>query len=606
MKVAKYITPLLLCCFLISNLAVSADRATERRVPKLIQQLGARGYQQRKFAEAELRELGHVAIDDLLEAQYNESPEISLAAQQLLSQLEIIWTRPDERPIISEIVSDFGFKPDDDKRSLTTWLSKLEDGNGFAALARIARYEQSDLIAKQAAIDLMKAMDVDSATQRAALANAAVSSLKGCDRNSAQWIRAWHALIETPEAKSLATLRELADHERTKVSETRTSGSLAGDLYQLVANRAIALDDQETFRAATATMVTLFAEDDYRLVTTANWLLDHERNDLFEELIWDRFEEARNRLPQLMYCAAESKLESDPKLAEELAQRAYDLEPTDANVAIADNSKRFFLRRSAAFGLEERGLTEWAVREYRRLIASEENWRTDYYRDQAVTVLAELLHDRGRHLEAADTIAAFIGEDKAVEDPFPQSRSTDASSKKSRMHYFRSVHFRKLGDREKQVEHLKKAVEADSTDADVLIAMHRLPRADADWKEQTNDHIQDAIGIFEARLRRQRRSGEIENRLDVAMNLNQIAWLVSNTGRVHNSDRLTKAVQQSRRSLELRPQSAGHLDTLGRAYFTTGDRDNAIKYQRRAAKLEPHTRQIRRQLEEFEGLREAE
>ena len=76
---------------------------------------------------------------------------------------------------------------------------------------------------------------------------------------------------------------------------------------------------------------------------------------------------------------------------------------------------------------------------------------------------------------------------------------------------------------------------------------------------------------------------------------NQLSWLIGNT----EGDQ-EQAVQQSRRSLELRPHSAGSLDTLGRCYFAVGDQENAIKYQRRAHRREPHSQQIRRQLEEFE------
>ena len=43
-----------------------------------------------------------------------------------------------------------------------------------------------------------------------------------------------------------------------------------------------------------------------------------------------------------------------------------------------------------------------------------------------------------------------------------------------------------------------------------------------------------------------------------------------------------------------------YLDTLGRAYYRKGDYENAVKYQRRAAKTMPHEGQIVRQLKLFE------
>ena len=52
--------------------------------------------------------------------------------------------------------------------------------------------------------------------------------------------------------------------------------------------------------------------------------------------------------------------------------------------------------------------------------------------------------------------------------------------------------------------------------------------------------------------------------------------------------------------LELRPETAGYLDTLGRCYYAKGDYKSAVLHQSRAAELDPHSVQIRRQLEFFQ------
>ena len=52
-------------------------------------------------------------------------------------------------------------------------------------------------------------------------------------------------------------------------------------------------------------------------------------------------------------------------------------------------------------------------------------------------------------------------------------------------------------------------------------------------------------------------------------------------------------------SLELKPDNAGYYDTLAHVYAAKGDLKSAIKYETKAAELEPHTEAIRRQLEEF-------
>jgi Flp pilus assembly protein TadD len=76
---------------------------------------------------------------------------------------------------------------------------------------------------------------------------------------------------------------------------------------------------------------------------------------------------------------------------------------------------------------------------------------------------------------------------------------------------------------------------------------------------------------------------------------NQWAWLIANT----EGDQ-AKAVEFSRRSLELSPDEPSYLDTLGRCYFAVGDLENAVKNQRRAVELAPHFHVMKRQLKQFE------
>jgi Flp pilus assembly protein TadD len=73
-----------------------------------------------------------------------------------------------------------------------------------------------------------------------------------------------------------------------------------------------------------------------------------------------------------------------------------------------------------------------------------------------------------------------------------------------------------------------------------------------------------------------------------------LAWLVGNT-----EGDLDEALRASHRSLELAPETSGYLDTLGRCYFARGDCEKAVKYQSRAVDLDPHSGQIRRQLDFF-------
>ena len=85
------------------------------------------------------------------------------------------------------------------------------------------------------------------------------------------------------------------------------------------------------------------------------------------------------------------------------------------------------------------------------------------------------------------------------------------------------------------------------------------------------------------------------------MELNQFAWLVGNTLGEKNLQLAEEAIRNSHRSLEIKPDAAGYLDTLGRCYYAKGDLEKAVRFQQEAAQLDPHSGLIREQLELFEA-----
>ncbi|MEC8338631.1 MAG: tetratricopeptide repeat protein, partial [Planctomycetota bacterium] len=142
---------------------------------------------------------------------------------------------------------------------------------------------------------------------------------------------------------------------------------------------------------------------------------------------------------------------------------------------------------------------------------------------------------------------------------------------------------------------LLKAVEEDPSDADVLIAIYRLPNQTVEENSKTIDRIETAIDSFREQIRKTPNS---------AMALNQFAWLVGNTLGEENIQLAEEAIRNSHRSLEIKPGAAGYLDTLGRCYYAKGDLEKAVRFQREAAQLDPHSGLIREQLELFEAAKE--
>ena len=148
-----------------------------------------------------------------------------------------------------------------------------------------------------------------------------------------------------------------------------------------------------------------------------------------------------------------------------------------------------------------------------------------------------------------------------------QQRSSAAVE--SRMHYFFALHSAAQGNRDKQIEHLRKGIESDPSDADVLIAMFRLAEPDQEWRKTTSQAIRSVAGLFHQQVAEAR---EVLNRLERTNDnsqkiaayrqglrrCNQFAWLIGNT-----EGDFQEALRCSQESLRLIPDYATFLDTLG-------------------------------------------
>ncbi len=97
---------------------------------------------------------------------------------------------------------------------------------------------------------------------------------------------------------------------------------------------------------------------------------------------------------------------------------------------------------------------------------------------------------------------------------------------------------------------------------------------------------------------------DIDDSPDDPTPYNQVAWIVANT-----EGDVDEAVRFSHKSVDLARATAtgpteikrigGLLDTLGHCYYAKKDYAAAVKYQSEAAKLDPHTKTIARQLAVF-------
>lgn len=325
------------------------------------------------------------------------------------------------------------------------------------------------------------------------------------------------------------------------------------------------------------------------LAEMVGWLMDREYWAAIQRLT-ERHASDFEKSAILQYRRAESlRKKGEGDNAEKIALRAATL--------VQDTATS---HQELAIDLRDRGLYDWAAREFRAAIAVEEIADLDNIR--ARYLLGEMLWDIQRPLDAAKVWQEFV--DKLDNDPQARARFAERRQFfRSRMHYFYAQDHASRQEWDKVREQLDIGIRHDPTDADVLIAMFRFPQADDAWRQKTNSLVADASTQFLDLVRKweQIAAQQLapEQQQEVASSMatacNQYAWLVGNT----RGD-FDEAIRLSHRSVELMPKTASYLDTLAHCYFAKRDYANAVRYQSVAAKREPHTMQIQRQLAVFQ------
>jgi tetratricopeptide (TPR) repeat protein len=492
---------------------------------------------------------------------------------------------------VRALLRDYGQQRDELRVARLESLAKLPNSEGVGALCRIARFDRSPLVSRQAALAIIRPDERSS--QRPPLDAEVVGQELGTSTRAAStWLRQYLVQLRDPAA-AVTSWQQLVDEETKQLEANAddTSTEIVLGLLWNLADLHRELDHQQDLVATVDRMMELdsvAAED--MAVQLLSWLTEHESWKALDEFLAKHQPRLQQSKRPLYYAALARAKQGQRELGEELAQKAADLDPQAA-------LESFIVAKD----LEEHSQFDWAVREYRRTIDKEPV--SSHSAILARVYLANLLHDYEKHEQAADVldplVKAVLGEGrvgqlykKLYEYYSGRLSMPETDSLAARLHYFRACQHRDHQDWQRMREELELAIRFDPNDADVVIAMYRFPEADEKWREATRRRI--------ANLSRQFKQEIDENPSDPTP-YNQWAWLISNT-----EGDYSQAVAYSHRSLELIPDGAGEsagasfLDTLGRCYYAAGDYENAVKYQRQAVEKVDYMQVMQRQLALFE------
>ncbi|WP_218934140.1 hypothetical protein [Rosistilla ulvae] len=583
------------------------DLQLREQVDRLIDQLGDPSYAKRIRARGELQRMGLLAFDALHAAQMNDDSEIAMAARYLVESLQVSWSTEDDSTDVRQILSEYGSQSEVERKSRMDRLAALPDREGLAALCRLVRFETKLRLSRSAALLIMQ--QPIAATVEGRRRNSAVieESLGSNAREAAKWLNLYARDLAGGEYDGPAWRAFIsAERDRVASQTTRSSDDLAVlELYRICAVRAAEFGlESESLDLATESL-ELVESRKQPLRDAVEWALDHKMWTIVLQLLRRDPSDFKNDA-WLSYAVAQALAETDnEKEGERWVAQALELAPLaplneDGSSPMTADARQQATQRHLLVAMElvGRGRFDWAQREYRYVIdrcpidtssSADARWK-----------LAMIQSEFEQHRDAAETLQPTV-ERMKIDRDFRRIVERELiysfDDFEARMHYNAALGHLQAEQPEEAAEALKAAIAADPLDGDILIAMYRYP-GDEQWKRDTNRAMRTALTEFERMIRDEERQivgiNQLQRKRIISHYCNQYAWLAANT----NGD-LKRALAYSRRSLELTPKLASLTDTLSHCYYALGDYDAAVRTQREAVALEPHSPPIRRQLEFF-------
>lgn len=607
-----------LCCWLGSgdSALFAADSAPQTKpdVATLIEQLGADSYVTRSRAKQALQRVGLEAFDQLHQAQFHPDSEIAMSARFLISSLLVSWSKESDPPEVRDTLLEYGACSESERSSRIDRLAEFPNRNGLPALVRVACYERSLRLGRRAALALMQQPMQKDAELRELNSERILEILGDNDRQASEWLRAYAADLASGEYSS-DRWRELISQQRLAIDTAATqqaSRASVLDLVRVCATRAaFAGKTDEAIRLA-GEHIDLIPPSTRSLVEACSWAIDNGLHPFVLELRGEH-ERMFNQQPILLYGAAEAlKMASQEEESDRLAIKASQINPLPSNAEekaamqpkqLEETAKA---HREIGNKLAERGLFHWAEREFRLIIDS-----LDLDSQPAAWAradLAQMLGELRQHRKVVDVLRPLIDR---LEKDAQLKRQLIAMTMFSYAQILSSADFHEAlamieegnaDDANEIKAKLVRAFQVYPTNVDILISMYRL-EGDQEWREFVLRTLQQTIRQVEKSIQdlrdESRRFGKQDD-IILGYQLNQYAWLVSNT-----EGDFRKALNYSLESLEIEADEA-KLDTCARCYFANNDLENAIRMQKRALKLMPHSPPLRRQLELFESTRQTQ
>lgn len=589
-------------------------RPSRDQVESLIQQLGDESYATRRRAKESLQRIGLEAFDQLQSAQFHPDNEIALTARFLISSLNVSWSKEGDSQEVRETLQEYGGLEERDRERRIVKLASFTNRSGLAALVRITNYERSNRLRLLAAMEIMQQELLAEPETNASHGETILKTLVSNERPANIWLyqyandlvqnkysaAAWRKIILSHRQKLEADNDVIPDRDHllklVRLCAVRANGS--GQQSEAI---SLAVENQNLIEPTTRS-----------LIEASSWAIDHQLHPFVLEL-----KEQHLRMfdehPMLLYGAAEAEqIAGDPLRGEKLALQALQMNPLPIPSGDEENEPSLSVQpreieeiarmhREIATQLAQRGRFQWAERELRQMIDSLEI-------DSISSALARsdlslLLADLQRHEEVAELLTPLIDrlqKDANLKQQLIRLSTFNYSFIISSAQYHTALAMMEQGNLEQARPLLAQAFQRYPVNVDILISMYQTD-GDETWRNLVERTLEANLGQIERSIQDVREDAKRFGqpiRMELGYQLNQYAWLVSNT-----QGNKARALKYSLESLNISNDSA-KMDTCARCYFALGDFENAMRMQKLALKKSPYSPPLLRQLKLIEDALE--
>jgi Flp pilus assembly protein TadD len=196
----------------------------DQQVSQWIEQLGDKDYLLRQRAQEELAKLGFLAYDAISAATRHEDLEIASRARYLLGLMRMHWCEPSDPAEVRKLLDKYELQDVEGRSQRIRALARFRNGAGVPVLCRLVRYEESELLSKYAAIEILNWEPADQAG-RLRLAQMLREKLGPSERPAARWLLTYQGLREDPAATEAAWIEQIESEEALAKSSSDQSNA---------------------------------------------------------------------------------------------------------------------------------------------------------------------------------------------------------------------------------------------------------------------------------------------------------------------------------------------------------------------------------------------